>query len=59
MDAKTKNMKEDASEKASPAAGEEVLAPVALNAQEIASLKDRAAKADENSGSLPASGGRF
>ncbi len=41
-------MKEDASEKASPAAGEEVLAPVALNAQEIASLKDRAAKADEN-----------
>jgi molecular chaperone GrpE len=48
MDVKTKNMNADASEKASPAAGGESLAPVALSAEEIASLKERAAKADEN-----------
>ena len=43
-----KNMKVDANAKARPAAGEELLVPAALTAEQVAELKERAAKAEEN-----------
>jgi len=43
-----KNMKVDANEKARAAAGKEVLAPAAPGAEQVAELKERAAKAEEN-----------
>jgi molecular chaperone GrpE len=49
MDKKTKNMKSDAPpESASPAAVETLLPPVPLTPEQIAELKERAAKAEEN-----------
>jgi len=41
-------MKVDVNEKPTPAAGEDLPAPVALTADQINELKERAAKADEN-----------
>jgi molecular chaperone GrpE len=48
MEKEAKNMNAVASEKAGPAAGEELPAPAALTTGQAADLRERAAKADEN-----------